>query len=74
LATLNIVSFLSDYRRGVPTTPVRFVVDAPSATESENADGHGKSENSDTTPSAVPLHSRVPDRIADRRIPFGAMV
>ncbi|MCK6406788.1 MAG: hypothetical protein L6Q60_12330 [Rhodocyclaceae bacterium] len=73
MATLNIVSFLSDYWRGVPTTPVRFDGDAPVATALA-ADGHGKSENSDTTSSAVPLHSRVPDRIADRRIPFGAMV
>jgi hypothetical protein len=64
LATLNIVSFLSDYWRGVPTTPARFVVDAPVAI----TDGHGKCKNSDTAPWAVPLLLRVPDRIADRRI------
>ena len=68
MATLNIVSFLSDYWRGVPTTPVRLCRRALAI-----INGHGKSENSDTTSSAVPLHSRVPDRIAVRRIPFGAM-
>ncbi|MBW7903213.1 MAG: hypothetical protein H3C26_17200 [Rhodocyclaceae bacterium] len=59
MATLNIVSFLSDYRRGAPTTPVRFVVDAPAAV----CDRHGKSENSGAASSAAPLFSRVPDRI-----------
>jgi hypothetical protein len=65
---VNIVSFLSDYRRGVPTTPVRFVVDAPDAVTLANADRNGKSENSGTPRWAVPLLSRLPDRIADRRI------